>query len=268
MKIFLLTFSFIFLLSACKTNDDLGMVSHEPSPDNPLITIADNELQWHYIAKDNMFSRDGNTTGYLANLNPNSSKIVIYLVGGGACFNAVTCANNPNNFDAEAGMFATNQLNTQPFGLNDRNDNDNLFRDWNQIIIPYSTGDVHSGTNADADVPNGGPQNQKMTGYTNFTKVANDLLDFYGANGITEFVVTGSSAGGFGTYLNFIQIAERFPNAQMTGLVDAGPMFLDEVVWQDCLGETWTNLWNFEIMIPFCRMIIIMKSKIFMNICH
>lgn len=246
-----LTFCFLIYVSflACAT-DESGTTPtpelHQPSVNNPLIAVSESPLQWHYVAKDDMFSRDGTTTGYLANFNTNSTKVLVYLVGGGACYNAITCENNPNSFDAAEASSSVQQLNDQPFGLNDRNDTNNIFADWNHIIIPYSTGDVHLGTNASANVPNSGPENQKMTGYTNFTQVADDLLDFYGANGITEFVVTGSSAGGFGTYLNFIQMAERFPNAQKTGLVDAGPMFLDDVVWNDCLCETWTNLWDFN----------------------
>jgi len=232
---------FAFLLLGC--SDDSGVL---PPNNNPLsIAAQDSANTWVYIADEDMYSRNGSTTGYLASVNPTSTKVMVYFQGGGACFNSFTCNTNEDHFDATDGANFELFANSSPPALFNRNLVDNAYKDWSFVFIPYSTGDVHSGSNSDADVPNGGPQNQNMNGYANFTEVIADLKGHFG-NGITDFIVTGSSAGGYGTYLNFHQMAQAFPTAQKTGLVDAGPMLLDENVFANCLANVWDNLFQFN----------------------
>ncbi len=233
----------IFLLISCTDS-----TTRPPSPPGTaanLTEAAQTPKTWFWIGNNNMFSRDGTTTGYLASINPSSDKLLVYLQGGGACYNATTCNGNDNHFDEAEGVNLANAGNSNALTLFSRNNPVNSYTDWSYVFVPYSTGDVHSGSNADADVPNGGPADQHMTGYDNFTVIANALRAYFGANGLSEIMVTGSSAGGYGTYLNFAQMADRFPGAQMTGLIDAGPMLLDDVVFDDCLANVWDNLFQF-----------------------
>jgi len=241
-----------FLILSCSGDDNTNTTPTDPPTDPPpaeilaLTEAANSPNQWHYVANEEMFSRAGNTTGYLANINPNSTKLLLYLQGGGACYNQETCNDNNNSFtDADGEEFEQN-ANQQSGVLFNRNFTGNAYRDWNYIFVPYSSGDVHSGNNSDGDVPNNGPQDQKMVGYSNVTKIVEDALEYWGAQGITEFIVTGSSAGGYGTYLNFIQLADAYPSAQKTALVDAGPMFLNDEVFDECLADVWNNLFKFQ----------------------
>lgn len=215
-----------------------------PPTEVSLQSAAENPGTWTWIGKEEMLARDGSTTGYLANLESNSRKLVIYLQGGGACFNALTCDQNPSRFNtADANSFIQNNPNPLFFK---RSTGENPFSDWNFIFVPYSTGDVHAGINMEANVPNSGPANQKMVGYNNFTVILEDLLEYFNGDlSPTDIIVTGSSAGSFGAYLNFYQTAETFGNnVQLTGLFDAGILLSGTSIFEACLNDTWQNLWN------------------------
>lgn len=237
-------FSFCLLLFiSCNDDDFVG----EENIDNAIENAATNSPNtWVYIGDDEMKSRNGGETGYLASINPNSTQLIVYFEGGGACFNVPTCNSNRNAFGSTEGQQYVAAFNSNPVPLIDRNLASNPYADWSYIFIPYSTGDVHSGSNNDADIPNGGPQDQQMNGFDNFTEVVEELAEFYGSNGFTDIVVTGSSAGGYGTYLNFTQVADTFTSAQMTGIIDAGPMFFDETIFAACLADVWDNLFQFS----------------------
>lgn len=235
----LLAFSFIY--TGCN-EDDTEMPT---TPDSATLQTATAET-WTWIPKDNMLSRDGSTTGYIANIKPNATKLMIYLQGGGACFNSAVCGQNANSYgEADAQTFINGGQDALIFN---RGNTDNQFADWNYVFVPYSTGDIHSGNNSDADVPNGGPADQIMKGASNFQVILTDLQTYFTENGAPdEIVLTGSSAGGYGVYLNFIQLAETFGTSiTLTGLADASPIFFDTALFAECLNTTWASLWNLE----------------------
>ena len=58
---------------------------------------------WTWIPVDGAVCRDGSGTGF--GVRPSatgSDKLVIYLEGGGACFNGTTCGINPGSFGSAA----------------------------------------------------------------------------------------------------------------------------------------------------------------------
>ena len=114
--------------------------------------------------------------------------------------------------------------------LINRESDQNQFKDWNLVFVPYATGDVHSGTNSAVNVPNDGPKNQNMVGFNNFTLVLKDLKNYFDANGnITEIVFMGSSAGGYGVLSNTSQFADILAkNIPTTVIMDASPVFMDK----------------------------------------
>ncbi len=200
---------------------------------------------WTWIPKENMFSRSGRTTGYMASINPKATKLVIYFQGGGACFNPLACKVNADAFGA---IKAKNTMDTLHNALMfNRVNPKNQFADWNYIFVPYSTGDVHSGNN-NAGIVTDTLKNQQMIGAENFKIILKDLQAYFKEKGMPdEIMVAGSSAGGFGVYLNFIQVAETFgTNITLTGLVDSGPVFSDTTLFTACLNEQWTTLWKFK----------------------
>ncbi|MBX2845575.1 MAG: pectinacetylesterase family protein [Saprospiraceae bacterium] len=240
-------FNWLILLVALAfvgCNDD-DTTSDQPVDDlGPLQAAVDNNLSWTWMGSDEMRSRNGTSTGYLVNLNSNSDKLVVYLQGGGACFNPLTCAGNRDAYTNNEGINGANVLNDGFFPLLNRANTSLFISDWNWIFVPYSTGDLHSGTNSDGDVPFNGPQDQRMEGSANMNKIVADLQQY--TDSFSEIIVTGSSAGGYGVYLTFPKFAEAYPNASMTGLSDAGPIFTTDSAADNCLGESWESLFQFD----------------------
>lgn len=215
----------------------------EPTVQEQLEEAANKE-KWTFIPIPGMICRDNSNTGIGVRLKKSSSKVLIYLEGGGGCFNIVTCSANPNNFNKIA--FDSWKTVGLQFGIFDKGSARNPFKDWNFIYIPYCTGDVHSGTSYSTDIHF--PYNdQKMVGYKNIELALEELKAYFGT-GLDEVFLTGSSAGGYGALLNAGQVIDAFPTAQATVLDDSGPVLMDQGVQPDCLDERWERL--FQIHLP------------------
>ena len=244
MKNLFLFLCAVFIFISCSKADAIdenGRTLLEVASNHP------NKASW--IENSEMKSRNGDAMGYGVYLNPNSKKLAIFLDGGGACFNGFTCSNNRDRYSEED--FLTRVASENALIIN-RNSDKNQFKDWNFVFVPYATGDVHSGSNTAANVPNGGPKNQTMVGFNNFTLVLKDLKNYFeDTGGITEIVFMGSSAGGFGVISNTLQLADILAkNIPTTVIVDAGQILMDETLLTSCLASAWDTLWNFSAFLP------------------
>lgn len=230
------------------------------SEDDPIIIEEEGELTLQKVATDSadiavwiprdaMKSRNADAMGYGALLNPNSNKLLIFLDGGGACFNGITCNFNLNRF-SELDFY--NRVSTENSLLLNRESDANQFKDWNFIFVPYATGDVHVGQNPSVDIPNGGPTGQAMVGANNFTVILNDLNEYFDNNGgLSEIVFAGSSAGGFGVMPNYFQLKTILAdNVTTTTIVDAGQIFMDETLLTPCLVQEWESIWDISASLP------------------
>lgn len=202
---------------------------------------------WQFIPIPGMVCRDNSGTGIGVRLKKSSSKVIIYLEGGGGCFNALTCAANPSSFNNIA--FASWKTVGLQFGIFDKASTRNPFRDWNFIYVPYCTGDVHSGTNysAQASLLHG---DQKMVGYKNIELALEALKTYFGGS-LDEVFFTGSSAGGYGVLMNASQVIDAFPNAKATVLDDSGPVLVDQKAQPDCLDNQWATIFQPHIPSDF-----------------
>ncbi|MGH1335306.1 MAG: pectin acetylesterase-family hydrolase [Aureispira sp.] len=202
--------------------------------------IAAEKEKWHYIPIPGMICRDNSNTGIGVRLKEASKKAIIYLEGGGGCFNTVTCAANPSSY----GKIAFDSWKTAglQFGIFDKNSTLNPFKDWNFVYIPYCTGDVHSGTTYSAHV-NSVYTDQKMVGHSNIDLALEELTAHFGTQ-INEVFLTGSSAGGYGTLINANQVIEAFPGIKITVLDDSGPVLMDQAVQPDCLDNLWEDVFQ------------------------
>ncbi len=197
----------------------------------PLDISKVEEKKWTWFEIPDTSCRDGSPTGIGLNLNPASKKMVIYLEGGGACFNIATCAQNPAKVPRQS----------HSGGILDRSKTDNPVADWNQVYVPYCTGDVHSGNNPSADVQSVGTQ--KFVGYANMGIFLKRLASTFPAT--EQILLTGVSAGGFGAAANFGQTVRIFPAAKVNLVDDSGPLMREPPLAQ-CLQEQWTTLWKLD----------------------
>lgn len=211
----------------------------EPEPSLEVSTLA--PRQWTWIPVRGTQCRDGSSTGMAVSTSPGSTKLLIFLEGGGACFNPETCALPPRQFGA-AEFALLSAVGGTSGGILSRELASNPARDWNMVFIPYCTGDVHAGAQPNGVVP-GVLAPQAFVGHTNVTLDLRRIAPAF--PGTTEIVLTGISAGGFGAAANYEQVAGAFRGVPVTLLDDAGPYMANPYL-ATCLQQQWKSLWNVD----------------------
>jgi hypothetical protein len=202
---------------------------------------------WNWVPFEKARCRDGSMTGIGVYPVPRSRKLMIFLDGGGACFNAITCSANPATFDA--GSFAAFAAGPRASaGIMNRNNPSNAVRDWNFVYVPYCTGDVHSG-NQPAGTVDGVPGMQQFVGYENIRQYLARIVPTF--SGVSEVLLTGQSAGGFGAVNNYLQVARAFAPITVHDLDDSGPPIAPPHV-PLCLREATYSLWNLDRVAADC----------------
>lgn len=227
---------------------DAGEAPDVPSfPDagGPLDPARQNLGNWTWIPVQGSVCRDGSPTGIGVKLKPGATRLFVYLDAGGACFNAQTCANNADHYgSAELQAWARGAGNAGLFS----NQAANLLASWNQVLVPYCTGDVHGGSATNKDVA-GGPAGQQFVGHQNVERGVALLKEAFGG-GLAQVVLAGSSAGGFGSFVNYGTLAEAFAPLPVTLIADSGPMMRDDQALAPCLEQTWVDLWGINAGLP------------------
>ena len=72
-----------------------------------------------------------------------SDKIIIDFIGGGACWNDMTCNKSNPTFIDSVDYLRKNEAGLE--GLYDHSDSRNPLKDYTHVVIPYCTGDIHWG---------------------------------------------------------------------------------------------------------------------------
>lgn len=185
-------------------------------------------LEWTYVEVPGTRCMNGEVAGFAVSHNPDSSDVMIYLEGGGACFND-TC-----DFTAFSIPFVP------PIdGIFSRDNAANPVKDWTMIYVPYCTGDIHAG---DAEQELGG-QLRQFRGYTNITTYLKQWVPSFPTERV---LLTGISAGGFGAALNATQVADAYGEAvELTVVDDSGPPLSNDVI-APCLQTRFRETWNLD----------------------
>jgi hypothetical protein len=190
------------------------------------------DKKWTWIDFPDSFCRDGKTAGISVSLNAASNNLMIYLEGGGACFDSLTCGVNPS----------APQKNEKTGGLFDRSNAKNPVKDWNIIHVPYCTGDVHMGTNASATVEGLGTK-QKFVGYRNMEAYLKRIVPTFPK--LERVLLTGVSAGGFGAAGNAVLVQRAFAGIRVNLIDDSGPPMSSKVM-PECLQQKWRDVWGLK----------------------
>jgi hypothetical protein len=204
-------------------------------PDFPNATPG----KWIYYPIDGARCIDTSPTGIGVNLGT-SGDLVIYLEGGGACFNSSTCPHisHPNgwgksDFDVNIGPYN--------IGLFDRLDDANPMHDATFVFVPYCTGDVHAGSQ-----PNG-MGGRAFVGYGNVGADLDVIVPL--STNVKRVVLAGSSAGGFGALINYDRTQKAFGSTPVHLLDDSGPP-LGDTYLTPCLQQMFRDTWNLDAAIP------------------
>jgi hypothetical protein len=211
---------------ACNTAD-------EALTEHPLAKLEGVTGQWTWVDIDEMTCRDGSSTGIIVRFGESSSKWVIYLMGGGACFTPSTCSGNPSSFgpadfqqNVSSGYYDGGILNITR--------EENPVKDWNFLFVPYCTGDVHSGSNNNS-YGLGLAEPQQFVGHENMRFLMKWLKPYFDARNTDEILLAGISAGGFGTHLTYYALKEQFADVQTHVINDSGPLFGNDDIFPACL---------------------------------
>lgn len=196
--------------------------------------LAANDMEWTWVDFPDSFCRDGSTAGLGLSLNSASDKVMIFMQGGGACFDFLTCATNPAN--------AAMQKGPQMAGVFDRSQDANPVKDWNFVFVPYCTGDVHLGTKEDGSVESVNGV-QKFVGRKNLLAYLNRIVPTF--PDASQVLLTGISAGGFGAAANMEIVQWAFGDIPVTAIDDSGPPMASEYL-PTCLQEKWRTTWGFD----------------------
>ncbi len=186
------------------------------------------EKEWTYYDIEGTACLNGSTAGFAINYNPDSPNVMIYLEGGGACFN-----------DA-CDFTAFNIPFVPPIdGIFNRDIDQNPVSDWTMIYVPYCTGDIHAGDNEyelDGDL-------RFFHGYSNVTRYLEILVPSFETERV---LLTGISAGGFGAAINATQVASAYGDSVITTVIDdSGPPLSNDVI-PPCLQATFREVWGLD----------------------
>jgi len=197
-------------------------------------SVAATDASWQWVPISGTKCLNGEQTGvYIRKSTSGKKGLGVYLNGGGACFNAITCATvatsaHPGN-PGSSGIFDSRS--------------ENPLADYNWMAVPYCTGDVH-----------GGDATKTFQGkLRNFNGIANlKLMMSYATQNFKDvdtLFITGESAGGFGALTSYATIRDFYPNSRGVLMDDSGPV-LDDTAIPVCLQEEWRQTWDLNKNLP------------------
>jgi len=216
----------------------------------PVICFAQNKVaefdgkaaepeKWYSVSPETAVDGNGDQwTGYFRIGTEN--KLIVCLFGGGVSLNEYTAARGSSIQGVEANFYSDHYDDIDPAAYAGGiicNSEQNPFRNWTILMLPYTTGDFHCGT---GDFKYLGVDGQEHVlyhhGYTNTELFMERVLPILGTP--EALLVTGASAGGFGTAIMTEYFAGLFPKtANVTTHVDSGFIVLDS--WPEIARDIW-----------------------------
>ena len=181
--------------------------------------------KWYDVPVEGALSSDGSEWHGIFRKGT-ENKVVVYFFGGGV---SITPATSEGGTEFYATTILAQDFVAQG-GIGSSAD-DNPFKDWSFIVIPYATGDFHAGTGIYE-----GEKTVYHTGYNNYSAFVEQIKPYVGEP--DTLLVTGFSAGGFATSLLADDVIDRFPSAgNVTICVDSSLLLYDG--WHDTAVDLW-----------------------------
>jgi len=178
---------------------------------------------------------NGSPYKFFVNRVPNTRNTVIYLEGGGACWDYASCsgqggirgARNPDGIaDDYMSLLNPGASLVSPFVVRLHPWTRVKTQNWNMVYVPYCTGDIYSG---DKVAVYQDPQSQQgpliwhHNGLRNMRAVVGWLKDNLPRP--TQMLTTGCSAGGAGSLTSYGPTRQDIAPARSFLINDSGPVF-------------------------------------------
>lgn len=192
-----------------------------------------------------MVCADGTQSFISVNLRPDAKDLLIFLNGGGACWDSFSCgagfAHNltrpKRTVNWESGK-----------GIYDPHDAKNpLGKEFNVLEVAYCTGDLFAGNRTNNYGTATNPKLVRHRGYQNVLLALKEAKKMFGEP--ARVVMVGESAGGIGTYFHLRNLVSTFPTSKKFVLTDGAVPFKPPYINQ----ESYTRLietWNVKDALP------------------
>lgn len=214
----------------------LKMLRFPEMPDKPR------KGKFYRISLPEQVSANGDVTHGSIRIGT-ENKVIVMFHGGGVSWNTYMAArpmsayqeSEEQNFYASDSEFVADIATGMGIAGKKK---ENPFHDWSVICIIYNTGDFHVGQN---DFPytnlNGETAVLHHHGYINYRAVMKEALKWIG-NEPEQLLVTGFSAGGFGTALLTEDVMSFFPKCrEVICYPDSCLMLYDG--WREAAEKVW-----------------------------
>ena len=190
--------------------------------------------KWYRITPEGAKSSDGSEWHGLIKLGKEKDKVVVYFFGGGVSITPYTSENGKDFFATTASI--QDFISSGGIGGNSE---DNPFKDWTFLVLPYATGDFHTGTGEYKYTNSKGKEIVVYhNGYNNYSAFMEEAKKYIGEP--TDLLVTGFSAGGFATSLLADDVIDYFPQASnITVSVDSSLLLYDD--WHKSSTDLWKS---------------------------
>ncbi len=199
---------------------------------------------WYYVETPEAVCANGTPAGMGLNVGGSQSDVVLYLSGGGACWDSASCsyfqtaANLDVTYDADQLSDELHPLIDS--GLLDRGADVNHWQTASYAYLPYCTADLHTGRTTTSYGGFGSGSEVHHRGADNIEVYLEKLAHLF--PDVERIWVVGISAGGYGASWHFPALRNTFPDAEVHLFTDAAPWLSVEA---DRL-EQWRNSWEME----------------------
>lgn len=225
----------------------------EPAINNPFPNKPQSEnYWWEKVEIPGTVCGNGSQYKFFVSRSMTSDNVLIVYEPGGACWDYESCsgnggvrgAANPNGIpDDHMNIWGVHLPIMFRFSPT------NPFRNWNMIFVPYCTGDVHTG-NATKVYEDPTGENEPLT-YHHAGHANNEAMIDWIDNEfrkIPKMMVTGCSAGGAGSQVNYYFLRDGLPQVDKGYLLnDSGPIFpTTNSDWSIPLHDKIRESWNLD----------------------
>ncbi|WP_430472539.1 pectin acetylesterase-family hydrolase [Zestomonas insulae] len=178
---------------------------------------------------------NGSPYKFFVNRVPNTSNTIIYLEGGGACWDSASCsgqagirgARNADGIpDDYMSLLNPGASLVSPLVVRLHPWTRVKTQNWNMVYVPYCTGDIYSGDKVaiySAADPQQAPLVWQHNGLRNMRAVVSWLKD--NLQRPAQLLTTGCSAGGAGSLTNYASIRPDMAPTRGFLFDDSGPVF-------------------------------------------
>ena len=178
---------------------------------------------------------NGSPYKFFVNRVPNTRNTIVYMEGGGACWDYASCsgqagirgARNPNGIpDDYMSLLNPGASLVSPFVTRISPFDAVKTQGWNMVYVPYCTGDIYSGDKVAVYADPSG-QNSPLVWHHNGVRNTRAVVGWLKDNlpRPTQMLSAGCSAGGAGSLTNYHPTRRDMAPTRSFLIDDSGPIF-------------------------------------------